>query len=180
MFEFLSYGFGSVFGGLITALIISASLLLISIKYSDGNVRPMALVGAVLLICLLFYQMTSMYCAIYYKGVAMKFITALNLQTGGNIDGKALEETIRGAITENPILFFFIDYADLQDFDWTQPIQSLRNIVSKEFNLYIFHRILWSLLFIVVFGGLMFIPSQRRKRRKRDYSFEDYSEFTDF
>lgn len=183
MFEFLSYGFGSVFGGLITALVVSSLLLFISIKFSRGVVSPLALIGAFILFCLLFYQTTSMYCAINYKGVAMKFITALNLQMGDEIDGQALKETVRDAITENPILLFFIDYADLEDFDWSRPIHSLREIISSEFNWYIFRRLMWSLLFIALFGGMMFLPSQgskrrsrRRSKRRRTHSRSSYSE----
>lgn len=183
MFEFLSYGFGSVFGGLITALVISGILLCISFRNSNGAVSPLALIGAFILFCLLFFQMTSMYCAINYKGLALKFITALNLQIGDQIDGQELKEKVSELVTQNPILLFFIDYADLEDFDWSRPIHSLRDVVSREFNWYIFRRILWSLLFIVLFGGMMFLPSQgskrssrRRSKRRRTHSRSSYSE----
>lgn len=176
MFEFLSYGFGSVFGGLITTLVISGILLFLSFRNSNGAVSPLALIGAFILFCLLFFQMTSMYCAINYKGVALKFITALNLQIGDQINGQELKEIVRNAITENPILLFFIDYADLEDFDWSRPIHSLRDVVSREFNWYIFRRILWSLLFIILFGGMMFIPYRGSGRNKRKRIYSTFSE----
>ena len=183
MFEFLSYGFGSVFGGLITALLISGLLLFISVKKSAGKVSPLALIGGLILFCLLFYQMTSMYCAINYKALALKFVTALNLQVGNQIDGQELKETIETAITQNPILLFFIDYADLENFDWSRPFHSLHNLISSEFNGYIWRRALWSLLFIGLFGGMMFIPENGKRRRMRHsgkkrkrYSHSIYSE----
>ena len=183
MFEFLTYGFGSVFGGLITALLISGLLLFISVKNSSGRVSPLAMIGAFTLFCLLFFQMTSMYCAINYKGVALKFITALNLQIGDQIDGQELKQKVSELVSQNPILLFFIDYADLEDFDWSRPFHSLHKIIASEFNQYILHRALWSLLFICLFGGIMFIPENGRKRKisrsrkkRKSYSDSIYSE----
>lgn len=185
MFDFLSYGFGSVFGGFLTALAVSGAMLFLSVKSSrNGGLSPLALIVAFVLFCLLFFQFTSMYSAISYKGTALKFISGLNLQYGDNINGAELKELVGEAITQNPLLYFFIDYADFEDFDWSRPIHSLHSIVAREFNYYILRRLAWSLLFSLLGAAAIYFTGQsgngksRRRSGKRRHGTarRDYSE----
>ena len=175
MFDFLSYGFGSVLGGLLTALAISGGLLVYSTQYTKrGAINPIALVICGLLFCVLFYQTTLMYGAFGSKSVVMDFISALHLQFGGEINGAELREQMTALIRENPLISFFVDYGDLEDFDWSQPIKSLRSIVAREYNWYIFRRIVWSIVFTAIaFGGIMLTSNSKRGRKHRSRSRVD-------
>lgn len=94
----------------------------------------------------------------------MKLIAGINLQFGGDINGQNVKEEVAQMLTQNPLLTFFIDYADLVDFDWSHPIQSLRDVVSREFNYFILRRIAWSALFILIFGAPMFLLEGSSKK----------------
>lgn len=176
MFEFLSYGIGSVLGGLFTALIISGVLLAYSTSYTKrGAIDPIALIICGVLFCLLFYQTTMMYSAFDSKGVAMDFISALHLQFGNQINGDELREKMITLIQENPLISFFIDYGDLEDFDWSQPIKSLKSVVAREYNWYIFRRIIWSVVFSgLALVGILLTSNRKRSRRRRRYNDEDF------
>ena len=154
MFDFLSYSFGSVFGGCITAIIIAGSVLCIAIKQSkNGEINPIAVICCLILFCLLFFQTTWVYIAVGSKGLLQDLIYAISLQFGDQIEGLGLKDTIEDIIKENPIFSFFIHYTDLQNFDWSNPYTSLNKLVIKEINGFILRRILWSLFFIVIFGA---------------------------
>lgn len=156
MFDFLSYSFGSVFGGCITALIIAGTILFLSIKQSNsGELNPLAAISCVILFCLLFFQITWVYIAIGSKGLLQDLIGAIFLQWGDRMNGLELKETIENIIRDNPIFSFFIHYADLQSFDWSDPYSSLNNLINGQLNGFIVRRCLWSILFIVVFGGII-------------------------
>ena len=176
VFDIFSSGFSSLLGGLLTALIIAGALLLYSTQYSKrGAMNPIALVICVLLFCLLFYQTTLMYGAIGSKGVAMKFISALHLQIGDNINGVELRDRMTILIRENPMISFFIDYGDLEDFDWSQPIKSLRSVVAREYNWYIFRRVVWSVVFTVIaLIGVMLTSNQKKSKRRIRYDEDDF------
>ena len=183
MFDFLSCGFGSVLGGLLTAILVAGGLLAFSTQFTKrGSVEPIALILCGILFCVLFYQMTLMYAAFGSKGIAMDFISALHLQFGHEINGVELRDTMTTLIRENPLIAFFIDYADLEDVDWTQPIKSLRDIVAREYNWYIFRRIVWSLVFTAIAFGIIFLTTGGggKKKRKRKVSFDEEIDFLDF
>ena len=177
MFEFLSCGFWSVLGGLLTSLVIAGGLLIYSTQYTKkGSIEPLPLVLCLLLFCLLFYQTTLMYGAIGSKSIALDFISACHLQFGDEIDGEELKSQMTTLIKENPLVSFFIDYGDLEDFDWSQPIKSLRKVVSREYNWYIFRRVVWTALFTgIAFVGIMLSANRNnnnrshRNRRRRNY-----------
>ena len=177
MFDFLSSGFCSVLGGLLTSLVIAGTLLMYSTQYTKrGSIEPLPLVLSILLFCLLFYQTTLLYGAIGSKSIALDFISACHLQFGDEIDGAELKSQMTTLIKENPLVSFFIDYGDLEGFDWSQPIKSLRKVVSREYNWYIFRRTMWSVTFIgIAFAGIMLSMgrSHRSRKRKRSYSFDD-------
>lgn len=180
MFDFLSCGFGSVLGGLLTSLLISGGLLVYSTQYTKrGAIEPLAIVLCGILFCLLFFQTTLMYGAFSSKGIAMDFISALHLQFGGEINGTELREQMTTLIRENPLISFFIDYGDLEDFDWSQPIKSLRSVVAREYNWYIFRRVVWSFVFTAIaFGGILLTKDNRgRKRKRRSRVSDDISNF---
>ena len=167
MFEFLSYGFGSVFGGLITALVISGLLLFVSIRNSNGSVSPLALIGAFILFCLLFYQFTTLYDAVAAKKLILKYISLFHLDdlTGEKLKAFLLYE---GIYNRNPLVINNI----LELLDPEKHYETLSELISNKLNWFIFRRILWSLLFIILFGGIMFIPygGSGRNKRKRKYS----------
>lgn len=177
MFNFLYCGFGSVLGGLLTALLISGGILAFSTQHTKrGGIEPIPLVLCAILFCFLFYQITLIYAAFSSKSVAMDFITACHLQFGGNIDGAELKEQMITLIRENPLISFFIDYSGLEDFDWSQPIQSFREVIAREYNWYIFCRIVWSIVFIsIAIGGIIIFGGKRRKATmcRRSYREED-------
>ncbi|MDE6561817.1 MAG: hypothetical protein K2K75_10585 [Muribaculaceae bacterium] len=177
MFDFLTCGFWSVLGGLLTSLVIAGVLLMYSTQYTKrGSIEPLPLVLCLLLFCLLFYQMTLMYGAIGSKSIALEFISACHLQFGDEIDGEELKSQMTTLIKENPLVSFFIDYGDLEDFDWSQPIKSLRKVVSREYNWYIFRRVVWTAVFTgIAFVGIMMSMgrSHRSRKRRRSYSFDD-------
>lgn len=172
MFDFLSCGFSSVLGGLFTAIIIAGGLLMYSTQTSKrGNIEPIPLIISGILFCLLFYQTTLMYAAIGSKSVAMDFINACHLQFGDEINGRELKEQMTMLISQNPLVSFFIDYGDLEDFDWSNPIQSLKSVVGREYNWYIFRRVVWGLVFTVISAVIIILTSgSSRKSRRRNHS----------
>lgn len=175
-FEILSDGFCSVLGGLFTALIIAGGLLYMFTVNSRKGLNPIALICCAILFCLLFYQTTLMYAAIGSKHVAMDFITACHLQFGENIDGAELKEQMVILIRENPLISFFIDYTDLEDFDWSQPIKSLRSVVAREYNWFIFRRVIWSVVFTTLSALIVALTShsgKKRRRLRRPYSSDN-------
>ena len=182
MFDFLSCSFGSVLGGLLTAILVAGGLLVFSTQFTKrGSIEPIALILCGILFCVLFYQITLMYAAIGNKGVAMDFISALHLQFGSEINGSELRDTMTTLIRENPLIAFFIDYGDLENFDWSQPIKSLRDIVAREYNWYIFRRIVWTLVFTAITFVIIFLTSVGGgKKRKRKITFDDEFDFLDF
>ena len=177
MLDFLSCGFWSILGGLLTSLVIAGVLLMYSTQYTKrGSIEPLPLVLCLLLFCLLFYQTTLMYGAIGSKSIAEDFISACHMQFGDKIDGEELKSQMTTLIRENPLVSFFLDYGDLEDFNWSQPIKSLRKVVSREYNWYIFRRIVWSVVFVgIAFVGIMLASSgsHRSRKRRRSYSFDD-------
>ncbi|MDE5849994.1 MAG: hypothetical protein K2H38_07620 [Muribaculaceae bacterium] len=181
MFDFIYCGFWSVLGGLLVSLVIAGGLLAYSTQYTKrGRVEPLPLVFCGILFCLLFFQMTLMFGAFKSKSFAMDFITACNFQFGDAIDGRELKSQMSILIRENPLVSFFIDYSDLEDFDWSRPIQSLRSVIGREYNWYIFRRIVWSVVFLAIaFVGVMMTSggSRRSRRRRRSYSFDDDFDF---
>ena len=156
---------------------MAGGLLAYSSQYTKrGSVNPVALILCGLLFCVLFYQTTLMYGAIGSKGVALDFISALHLQFGGEIDGAELREKMTALIQENPLISFFIDYGDLEDLDWSQPIKSLRNVVAREYNWYIFRRVVWSIVFTAIaFVGILLTSNQKKSRMRRRYYDDDFS-----
>lgn len=176
MFDFLSCGIGSVLGGLLTALVIAGGLLAFASQSRKGA-EPIALITCFVLFCLLFYQFTLMYAAIGSKSVAMDFISACHLQFGNDIDGVELKEQMTTLIRENPLISFFIDYGDLEDFDWSQPIKSLQSVVAREYNWYIFRRVIWSVVFTALSALIVALTlgsgKKSRRRRKSSYSSHD-------
>ncbi len=177
MFDFLSNSFGSVLGGLLTALLIAGGLLAYSAQYSRrGSLNPVAMIICALLFCLLFYQTTLMYGAFGSKATAMKFITALHLQLGDNIHGAELRDQMAMLIRENPLVAFFIDYGDLEDFDWSEPIKSLRSAVAREYNWYIVRRVVWSVVFIIIaLVGIILASPKKKSKSRRRYDEDDFS-----
>lgn len=176
MFDFLSCGFWSVLGGLLTSLVIACALLMYSTRYTKkGSFEPIPLVLSGMLFCLLFYQTTLLYGAIGSKDIALDFISACHLQFGDEIDGEELKSQMMTLIRENPLVSFFIDYGDLEDFDWSQPIKSLRKVVAREYNWYIFRRLVWSVIFfgIAFVGILLTSGGSNRSRKRRSYDFDD-------
>lgn len=182
MFDFLSCGFGSVLGGLLTAIFVAGGLLVISIRNAKHNsIEPLPLVLCGVLFCLVFYQTTMIYAAIGSKGIVLDMITACHLQFGGEINGVELREQVNRLIEENPLISFFIDVTDLEDFDWSQPIKSLRSVVSREYNWYIVRRIIWSLVFIfIAIIGIMFCQNLKPQKRRHKRSFDDDRDFFQF
>ena len=173
MFDFLSYGFASVLGGVLTALGISGGLLIYSTQYTKrGAINPIALIICGMLFCILFYQSTLMYGAFSSKNLAMDFISALHLQFGGEINGAELREQMTTLIRENPLISFFIDYGDLEDFDWSQPIKSLRGVVAREYNWFIFRRVVWSIVFTGIAFGCILLTSNQKRSRRRNSSYD--------
>ena len=178
VFDFVSSGFWSVLGGLLTSLVIAGTLLMYSTQYTKrGSIEPLPLVLCLLLFCLLFYQTTLMYGAIGSKSIALDFISACHLQFGEEIDGAELKNQMTTLIKENPLVSFFIDYGDLEDFDWSQPIKSLRKVVSREYNWYIFRRVVWTVVFTgIAFVGILLTSNGSggsKKRTRRSYDFDD-------
>lgn len=176
-FEILSNGFSSVLGGLFTALAVAGGLLYLLAVNSRRGLQPIAAICCALLFCFLFYQTTLMYAAISEKSDVLNFISALHLQFGNQIDGETLRQTIVPIIEQNPVVSFFVDYTNLEDFDWSQPIVSARTAIAREFNWFIFRRIVWSAVFIIIFGGvaLMTLGSTKRSRRLSNSYDEVYS-----
>lgn len=176
--DFLSCGFWSVLGGLLTSLAITGGILAFTYQNSKrGSIELIQLILCGVLFSLLFFQTTLMYGALESKGFVMDLISACHLQFGNEIDGQELKQEMVKQIRENPLVSFFIDYADLEDFDWTQPIKSLRKVVGREYNWYIFRRIIWSVVFSgIAFVGIMLTTGgshRSRKRRRRSYVFDD-------
>lgn len=182
VFDFLECGFVSLFGGFILSLLISGALLGYStINIKRGSIEPIPLLVCITLFCLLFYHTTLMLGAIGSKNVVMDLIGAYHLQFGNEIDGSETKEYMVNLINENPLVSFFVDYADLEDVDWSHPIKSLQDVVGREFNSYIIHRIIWSLTFtaiafvLVVFGSA---SNSRKSKRKRRRSHRDEDIFS--
>lgn len=182
MFDFLSYGFGSVLGGLLTSLLIAGSLVAYSTQFTRrGSVEPLPLAICGVLFCLLFYQLTLMYGAFGNKEITLDFISACNLQFGDEINGSELKSQVISMIRENPLILFFIDYADLESVDWSQPIKSLHSVVAREYNWYIFRRIVWSLVFTgIAFAFITLSFKNKRGFKKRKYSFSDDDDILNF
>lgn len=185
MFDFLSCGFSSVLGGLLTAILIAGCLLIYSVKLTKrGTVEPLTLVLCVILFCLLFYQTTLMYGAIGSKDIVMNLISACHLQFGNDINGEELKEQVTALIKENPLISFFIDYADIEDFDWSQPIKSLRDVVAREYNWYIFRRVVWSAIFTGITIAVIMLSSggkgSRRKGRKSTHRYSKHYTYSDY
>lgn len=165
VFDFLSCSFGSVFGGFITSIIISCGLVLFSAKNTKkGSLEPLPVICGFVLFCLLFFQTTLMYAAIGSKGIALDFVSACNLQFGGQIDGEELKQQMVMLIQQNPVISFFIDYGDLEDFDWSQPIKSLRAVIGREYNYYILRRIAWIVVYILILGSIIVFSSFNGKK----------------
>ena len=181
MFDFLSCGFWSVLGGLLMSLVIAGCLLAYSTQYTRrGAIEPIPLILSGILFCLLFYQITLMFGAFESKNFALDFISACHLQFGDDIDGEELKSQMTTLIRENPLVSFFIDYGDLEDFDWSQPIKSLRRVVAREYNWYIFRRIVWSIVFSgIAFVGVMLTSgsSRRSRKRRKSFGFDDDFDF---
>ena len=179
IFDFLSCGFSSVLEGLCTALALSGGTLLISFRSSRrGTVEPISLILCCILFFILFYQTTLLYTAIGSKSIAMDFISALHLQFGQEINGAELQERMITLIRENPLISFFVSYGDLENFDWSHPITSLRDVVAREYNWFIFRRIMWSLIFTsITFIAVYFFngKGKRNKRRSRTPRSSRYS-----
>lgn len=174
--DIFSSSFGSLLGGFLTALVIAGALLVYSAQYAKrGSISPAALIICGVLFCILFYQTTLMYGAIGSKSVALKFISALHLQFGDNINGAELQERMTVLIRENPLISFFIDYGDLEDFDWSEPIKSLRSVVAREYNWYIFRRVVWSVVYTAIaFIGILLTSNQKKSRRhKYNFDYDD-------
>lgn len=167
VFDFLSCSFGSVFGGFITSIIISCGLVLFSAKNTKkGSLEPFPVICGFVLFCLLFFQTTLMYAAIGSKGIALDFVSACNLQFGGHIDGEELKHQMVMLIQENPVISFFIDYGDLEDFDWSQPIKSLRTVIGREYNYYILRRIAWIAAYILILGSIIVLSTSHGKKSR--------------
>lgn len=151
-----------------TSIIISCGLVLFSAKNTrKGSIEPLPLICACILFCLLFFQTTLMYAAIGSKGIALDFISACNLQFGGQIDGEELKQQMMVLIQNNPIISFFIDFGDLEDFDWYQPVKSLRAVIGREYNYYILRRIAWIVAFIVILGSVIIFSSYKGGNSRR-------------
>lgn len=176
MFDFLSCGFTSVLGGLLTSLLIAGCLLAYSTQFTRrGAIAPLSLVICFALFCALFFQTTLLYSAIGSKSVAMDFISACHLQFGNEINGAELKEQMMTLIRENPLISFFIDYADLEDFDWSQPIKSLRKVVAREYNWYMFRRIVWAVTFTAIALAGVLLTTNQNKSRRSSYHNDDFS-----
>ena len=169
MFDFLSCGFSSVLGGLFTSLVLSGGILLISFRASKrGTIEPVSLILCCILFFLLFYQTTLLYAAIGSKSLAMDLISALHLQFGHEINGEELQDQMTSLIRENPLISFFLSYGDLEQFDWSHPITSLRDLVAREYNWFIFRRIIWSLIFTTITFVIVYLLNGKGKNNKRN------------
>lgn len=185
IFDFLSCGFSCVLGGLITALVLSGGILLISFRSSKhGTVEPVSLILCCILFFLLFYQTTLLYAAIGSKSMAMDFISTLHLQFGQGINGAELQERMTSLIRENPLISFFISYGDLEQFDWSHTITSLKDLVAREYNWFIFRRIIWSLIFTTITFVIVFLLNNGKKDKRKTrasrrtlYSDSSYNEY---
>ena len=151
MFDFLSCGFSSVLGGLFSSLVISGAILLISFRSSKrGAVEPISLLLCATLFILLFYQTTLLYAAIGSKSLALDLIRALQLQFGQEINGDELQENMMTLIRENPLISLFISYGGLEQYDWSNPITSLKDLIAREYNWFICRRAIWSIVFMPI------------------------------
>lgn len=167
MFKFLSYGFGCVFGGALTAILICGILLFLSARQTKyGNLTPIALLSGIVLFCLLFYQLTTMYYAIQLKSTVMNAIEALRIGMS-SLDLQSSEESVKQLIDRYPIISNFLDISILREINWNEPIKSLQEIIGSQFNSYIYERLGWSAGFTLVFGAAMFLPDKTGTGRKR-------------
>lgn len=169
MFKFLSYGFGCVFGGAFTAILICGILLFLSARQTKyGNLTPIAILSGIVLFCLLFYQLTTLFYAIQLKSTVMDAIDSLRigLQT---LDLHSSEESVKQFIDRYPVISNLLDTSLLRDINWNEPITSLQELVGSKFNAYIYERLGWAIGFTIVFGAAMFLPDKtgRKKRGPR-------------
>lgn len=182
MFEFLSYGFGSVFGGFLTSIIIVGGIVFFALSNSKkGQISPIGIIAAFILFCLLFYHSTEFFAAWNTKDFFVGLIGSMHTQFGGEINGQELSQQVHMLIAQNPVVSFFIDYGDLEDVDWEQPISSLKSIVAREFNYFMLHRVLWMLAFSAIFGFVIFKTTEAsrstRRKKARSYSNDDDSSY---
>lgn len=119
-----------------------------------------------LLFCFNFYHFTSWYASLYAKSAIHEILAFLSLQYDGMID----KQLILNVIAENPIIGFFIGYADLEDIDWTRPIAGIAEVLDRELWYYGLHRFLWiTLMSGIAFAG-MWLTGDTVVRKKYDSS----------
>lgn len=182
MLEFLSYGFTSVMGGFLTSIALVFGIIFIGFRFSNNRfeLSPLCLILSAILFCLLFYQTTCMYAYMSWKDDCVSFINSCLWQFGDNIDGEEFQSVMVSAINDNPLLAFIVNYVGLADFDWSQPITSLGEYISTQFDYMIIECIIWIIVFLALFGFLILRFSETKKRRK-SFSYSSNDEYnTDY
>lgn len=168
MFTFFSYGLGCILGGAVSAILICGILLFLSARQSKyGTLSPIALLAAIILFCVLFYQLANLFCAIQCKSVVLDAIDGLR-QRLQNIDLQTSKEIISNLIDRYPIINVFFDTSLLNDINWSDPITSLHELIKGKFNSFIWTKIGWASGFTVVLGAAMFIPVKNGIGRRRN------------
>lgn len=176
MFDFLSYGFGSVFGGFVTSVIIVGGVIVFATQYSRRSaLSPLGIVCALILWGLLFFQTTSFYAAWGAKSEAVGLVSSLQMQFGDTIDGEAFGGEMRHLLRENPLLQYFVGQFDLSDVDWSNPIVSMKSVVAREYNYFMLRRLAWSLAFIAIFGFVIVktVTSSKRERKHKTRIYDE-------
>lgn len=185
IFDLLSYSFGSVIGGLITSLFIVAVLLLIAFKKSrKDNIEGWSIMCSIVLFCMLFFQTTLLYAATSCRNAALSFISTYQGHLGKIIDSEELKVNITELSSENPMISSFVDYTDLDQLDLANPLQPILDSINKQYNSFLFRRLMWSLSFIGILGAGIIFPSFsgtgkscRRKSKYHSHSRYTYSDF---
>lgn len=165
-----------IFGGICLAVVIAVILLVVVTNLFNHN-RQLTiasyLVTAVVAL-LLSYQMPLMLGAFTTKGTVqdvesiIDYAVTTSRANGYDVDGSF--QTIKKDLqTQMPFVSMFVDFQAIEGDTVDEVTASISDNLYSSINWYIFRRVLWSLVIIILGGVALVFTMETKKRPSRRY-----------
>ena len=166
-----------VIGVVITICGIAAFFLLIKGWYKDRTFNLASAIVGVILFVLLCFQNILLCGAVHIKRMSTEFITSMTeyvqpwVQAGNDyMEASDVDDILFDELAEKyPIISCYLGGSEFTGFKASEIPQATVDELNSYFNWYIFRRVCWELLFVVV-GAVIVIKTMERhySRRRSD------------
>ena len=162
----LTYSIGSLFWGIVIALIcIGLFLLLIKGWYKDAYFKPVSYIIAGALCLVLIYNCTIICGAIamksdieLFEGLVSRAITSSFPDFDITVDERTSNEILQKVLEEHPILYYYVGSCNFEGWRLSELPHVMGDTLKSYLNNVILKNILWSLGFVVA-GAILAIKT---------------------